>query len=396
MRLMRLEGASRNAALLCFMTFALSGGAVAGPQLLAPTTMKVKPQSASVTQEAADPFTVFTPQDMKAFVAAAAKADALKDPMKRCLDFPDPPGSHWSREGITAYCRYIQQPTISLEEFDRLISGGHARELDQRLASWEADPKMHPAAFRKFLMENFRFGDAARQVLIESWKQQSPDSAYAYALSGWNYENLGWAARGDARGADTPQAKMDAMDKLMERARGDFDKAVRLNPRLSAAYAGMISLGTPIGDHDYVAQAVKQGLQAKADKFPIVIQLATYTATRWYGTPAARQWLLSQVEQSIAQEPLLHVVRPLMSAYEAEIDHKDPVGGDWTVYRRVFDDVATTSLLKEAGLAALRHRQYSVAYVYLSESERSDTSDQEVTDGRAQALSFVDQGAADH
>jgi hypothetical protein len=398
MRSTGVKCAPRKLALLGLFVFAVATGVHADPQLLTPPRIAAAPLPASTVseQDSPDPFLVFTPQEMKAFVEAAAKADKLKDPMKRCVDFPNPPGSHWSPEGIKAYCRYILQPVISLDEFDRLIKSGHAKELDQRFASWSADAAMHPDAFWDFLLANFSDGDTDRQALIESWKQQSPDSAYAYALSGWNYKNLGWAARGDALGADTPQAKMDAMGNLMERARGDLERSVHLNPRLSAAYAAMISLGTPIGDHDYVAQAAKDGLKLEGDTYPVLTKLVIYTSSRWFGNAAARQWLLSQVDKSIAKEPLLHVVRPFVLAYEARLDYRDPVDGDWTVYRRVFDDVAMTSLLKKAGLTALDHRQYAVAYVYLSESARSDASDSEVNNGRAQALSFIDLSADSH
>jgi hypothetical protein len=394
----RTKGASRKAALLGMIVFAFAAGASAGPQLLTPPSIPAPPPRALApsTQESRDPFAVFTPQEMKAFVAAAVKADALKDPMKRCLNFPDPPGSHWSREGVAAYCHYFLQPTVSLAEFDRLVTSGHAKELDQRFSSWAADSKDHPDAFWHFLLTNFLNGDAVRQTLIESWKQQSPDSAFAYALSGWNYTYLGWAARGDAYGDDTPQASLDAMANSMERARGDIEKAIQLNPKLSAPYATMISLGTAMGDHAYVSQGARQGLQERTGKYAVFTRLALYTSARWYGSPGARQWLLSQVDQSDAEQPLLHVIRPFVLAYDAGIDHRDPVDGDWTVYRRVFDDVAMTSILKAAGEAALRHRQYAVAYVYLSEAARSDASNEELSRERAQSLSFVDLSSEGH
>ncbi|MFC4527943.1 hypothetical protein ISN76_05750 [Dyella halodurans] len=376
------------------LLFAFVGGASAGPQLLTPPRVVAPPAQtpAPSTEETKDPFAVFTPQEMKAFVAATLKADALKDPMKRCLNFPDPPGSHWSRDGVAAYCRFTLQPTVSLAEFDRLVRSGHAKELDQRLSSWEADPNGHPQAFWYFLLTNFPNGDAIRQALVESWKQQSPNSAFAYATSGWNYTHLGWAARGDASAADTPQENFDGMDNSMERARGDVEKAIRLNPNLSVPYATMITIGTATGDQDYALQGAKQGLQIETTKYAVLSRLAIYTSSRWHGTPEARQWLLSQVDQSVSKQPLLHVIPAIVFAYEALIDHTDPIDGDWTVYRRVFDDVAKPSLLEAAGQTAERYRQFAVAYVYLSEAARFDAGNQQVAKSRAHAYSFVDLG----
>lgn len=39
-----------------------------------------------------------TSDDYSAFVAAVAKADAIADPLRRCLSYPDLPGSQWNEE----------------------------------------------------------------------------------------------------------------------------------------------------------------------------------------------------------------------------------------------------------------------------------------------------------
>lgn len=331
--------------------------------------------------------TVFTSEEMKAFMAAAIKADKISDPMERCLHSPDPPGSHWSRDGLLAYCRYDLQPSMDLAEFDRLIKSGHADELDRQFSSWESDAKGHPDVFYRFVLVRFGVFDPDRQSLIESWKQQSPHSAYAYALSGWNYMNAGWRARGGKFASDTPQSNFDAMDNVMDRARGDIEMSIRLNPRLSTPYAAMIDIGTATGDKNYAMDGAKRGLTATGDKFPIFMQLTKYTSSRWHGDAQSQQWLLAGVDRFASSEPLLHVVRAVVLSYAAGIDYDVPVNGQWSVYRQVLDDVATQGLLRLVGKAALDHDQYALAYVYLSEAERFDPSDQEVRDERMQAAS---------
>lgn len=361
---------------------------VAGAEQQAPTVVIEK---IHVTESESP---VFSAEEMKAFVAAATKADEIKDPMKRCLNYPDPPGSHWSRDGLLSYCRYIVLRTVSPDEVRRLVQAGQAKELDQRLSALDSDPKGHPSAFYGFLID-LPSGDATWQATIESWKQQSPKSAYAYTASGWDYTSIGWDARGAKWAADTPQSNFDAMENAMERARGDIEMAGRLNSRLSAPYAGMINIATAVSDKGYALDAAKRGLQLARDKYPILVELAKYTSSRWYGNEKSRQWLLSQVDQYASDEPLLHVVRAIVLSFEANIDYDAPADGEWKVCRQALDDVATRGLLRGVGKAALMHGQYAVAYVYLSEVARFNPADQESADRRAQAAAMMGAAGSD-
>lgn len=398
MELLRQVRASRNAPLVGVLLLCFSTCVGADPQWLTPPSIPAAPLKppAATTQQAKDPFEVFTPEEMRDFVVAARKADAIKDPMKHCLNFPDPPGSHWSHAGVVAYCQYILQTTISLAEFDHLIMAGQAKELDRRFSSWEADPKAHPEALWHFLTSHFSAGDPYRQTLIESWKQQSPDSAYAYVVSGWNYTAMGWSARGGGDGDETPQESREGMANSMERARGDIAKAIRLNPKLTVPYANMINIGTATSDRAYAAQGMEEGLRIKASNYAVFVRLAFFASSRWQGTPELRQWILAQTEQIAREEPLFHVIPAIVFAYEAMIDYRAPVDGDWTIYKRVFDDVAQVSLLQLVGDTALRHRQYAVAYVYLSESSRFDPHVDVVNEGRVRAASFIDMSPGAH
>lgn len=352
-----------------------------------------QPQSADLSvpqaQEPVEKPPVFSAQEMKVFVAAVAKAEQISDPMERCLHFPDPPGSHWSHDGLVAYCHYVLQPTMSVAEFDRLIQSGHAKEVDQRFAAWEADPKKHPDAFFYFLVSSLSETGPEQHPLLESWKRQSPHSAFAYAASGWRYTDEGWAARGGKPGVDTPQSNLDAMQDSMERARGDLAMAIRLDPKLAAAYATMVDIGTALDDKAYVAQAEEQGLHLAGSTYPVFMNLTRYTSSRWHGNARTQHALLDELAPSLPKEPLLHVVRAVVLSYDANIDYGAPGDGDWSVYRRALDDVSTHGLLHKVGIAALNHDQFALAYVYLSEAARFDTTDQEAMDARARAASEI-------
>lgn len=381
MRFHRVLRATYSVALVILL-FGRADADTAAQQQLSPApaaSAGSQPQSRDVESP------VFSAEEMTRFMAAATDAGQIKDPMKRCVDFPDPPGSHWSHDGIVAFCRYMLQPTMELAEFDGLIKEGRAKELDRRFAAREAETDGHPDAFYHFLMVRFAKADPARQPLIESWKQQSPDSAFAFALSGWNFQNVGWAARGHKTAKETPQSNFDAMDNAMERARGDLEMAVRLNPQMVAAYTAMMDIGMAVGDQEYVHQAAMRGLQAPGGRYPVFVSLAIYTSARWYGTPQSQQSLLSDVRKSMSKEPLLHVVPAVVSCYAAGIDASAPRDGQWSIYREVLDDMPTHRLLYSVGMTALRHHQYALAYVYLSEAVRFAADDTGAVIALAQA-----------
>ncbi len=54
----------------------------------------------------------FTRAQGYAFIEAMKKAEAIADPLQRCLAYPDPPDSHWSRDTVVAYCHYRLQPLL--------------------------------------------------------------------------------------------------------------------------------------------------------------------------------------------------------------------------------------------------------------------------------------------
>ena len=371
-----------------------AGTALADPQLLTPPAVVAPSVPDKIEHDPSSPFSL---EEMRAFVAAATEADKLKDPLQRCLHFPDPPGSHWSREGVVAYCNYMFQPTMGFAEFQRLVTSGQAKEVDARLAKSAADPAKHPEAFWHFLIEDLNEADPVRLALVESWKQQSPSSAYAHTAAGLQYMRAGWQARGDKFAGHTSDESMEAMSTLVARAVGDLERANRLDPKLSATYAVMIEAGSLSGDPSYAAAAAKRGLAVDAGAFPILSALVMYVSDRWYGNDALQTWLLEQVSQASARRSLAQTIRSRVLSDRARIDFQAPEEPDtWSVYRKVFDDVSYFRTLKSAGDTALRNGQYDVAYVYLSEASRYDGTDDAVKSGRAQSLFVIGPGIEKH
>src|SRR6185437_304927 len=88
----------------------------------------------------------FTRVEANAFLDAAERAEKIVDPLQRCLAYPDPPGSHWDREVVVAYCKYRHQQIITLAQIRELVRGGHATQLDGLLAQSLQEQKNHADA----------------------------------------------------------------------------------------------------------------------------------------------------------------------------------------------------------------------------------------------------------
>ena len=372
----------------------LTDAALAAPQLLTPPAVAAPSTSTKIEHDPSSPFSL---EEMRAFVAAVAKADKTKDPLQRCLHFPDPPGSHWSREGVVAYCHYMFQPMLDFTEFKRLVTSGQAKEVDARLSTFIADPATHPEAFWHFLMENFNEADPETLALVESWKQQSPSSAFAHTAAGLQYVLAGWEIRGKKFASVTPDEKMNAMKTQIDRALGDLERANRLDPKMSATYAVMVEAGSLSGAPDYAAEAAKRGLSVAPGAFPVLSAMVMFVSDRWYGNEVLQTWLMGQVTQAATTQPLALTIESRVLSERARIDYQPPEEPlTWSVYRKAFDDVSNFSTLKRAADTALSNGQYDVAYVYLSEASRYDNTDAAVSSGRSQALFVIGPGIETH
>jgi len=312
---------------------------------------------------------VFTTDEVHAFLVGVRNADAMADPLQRCLNYPDPPHSHWSPATVKAYCQYYLHPVMSFDEAKVLIEGGKAAELDQKLSQVLQAQRTLPDAHGLLDHTYFRaFDDGSFDVrpTLDAWKRASPNSAFAYAASGMAYVAMAQKARGGAYIQDTPQSNIDAMDRLLSQADADLQRAVTLDPQVTPAYVAMINAGSlSLGDV-YVRRAVARGLAAAADNYAIYGVLSGAMQPRWGGSLAAMDQVAHAAQAHVNQNPLLAIVLSAEPAYRYDVCNCQS-SANWSAFPTVFDNVSSTSLLSNAGYAASENAQSDIATVYLSE-----------------------------
>jgi tetratricopeptide (TPR) repeat protein len=333
---------------------------------------------AAATKAASLPHTKarpFTSDEIAAFLAAAKKADSIDDPLQRCLGFPDPPGSHWSHDTIVAYCHYTTQSAISVAELTTLIQNDHAGQVDQRMADALRMQRTQPDARglldRTFIMD---FRDSSEQLrgLLDAWKRQSPNSAFAYAASGDAYVIAAHAARGSATGWATSDDQFGSMGRLLQLADDDFSKALALDPTLTPAYAGMIEAGT-YGSHRYGIRAADRGLAVDPSNFSLYVRLMQLSEPKWGGSIRQMQQVATRAQAHVSQDPLLLLLAADAPAYLANGGDCDCGDIDYLPdYRRLFDQAAGFRPLATAGEIAFRndHSGSALGLVYAAEALR--------------------------
>ncbi len=311
----------------------------------------------------------FTLAEVHAFLDRVRAAEAVADPLQRCLDYPDPPRSHWSPATVEAYCRYYLQKTISFDEAQALIQGGHAAELDRRLAQALQAQRTRPQS--RGLLDHTYFsafdnGSFDVRQTLDAWKRASPDSAFAYAASGSAYVAMAWKARGGAYISDTPQSNIDAMNRLLREADADLQRAMALDPQVTPTYVAMMRAGSlSLGDN-YIRRAVQRGLAVAPDNYSIYGLWSAVEEPRWGGSLQAMARVARQAQAHVKQNPLLAILLSLEPAYRYDVCNCRS-SANWSAYPVVFDNVASTALLSSAGSTAGANGHPKLAVIYLSE-----------------------------
>ena len=265
----------------------------------------------------------FTRKQAYAFLDAAQRAEAIKNPLKRCLAYPDPPGSHWDHDAVVAYCHYHNQPIVTPARVRRLIREGRAAELDRLFAQALHAQLDEPGAHGRFdhaMYEDFDSVSPAIRALLDRWKRESPNSAYAYTASGIAYVDAAFTARGTDYLSKTPKSKIEAMNRLAGLADKDLQRAVKLNPRVTAAYDAMVNLGGAESEPvSYALSAVRRGLAVQPDDWAIFDTFMWLEQPNWDGSFDDMAMVNRTAQQRAKSNPLLKLLMPAEDFYR--IDH---------------------------------------------------------------------------
>lgn len=314
---------------------------------------------------------LFSVDEVVRFLEAAKQAEAIKDPLQRCLSYPDPPGSHWSPAATHAYCAYHMQSFMSYEDMKSLIEKGRAAELDRYMQDALQKQRTHPESAG--LLDHIYFGnfsDSSKETreLIDAWKTQSPKSAFAYVASGRFYLGMAWDARGGKAVSDTPRENFVAMDKWLALGKADLDEAIKLDPHIAHAYSLLIDMAMLTGDDAAISDAANRGLAMEPANYAIYGQMVWSAEPKWGGSIEEMSRIVHSAQAHASKNGLLKLLLPLPAAYAANLtDCNCDERADLESYRVILDDMPAGEIL--SGVANVTNQRHvaNLAVVYQSE-----------------------------
>jgi hypothetical protein len=319
----------------------------------------------------ADPFSA---AEVKRFLAAARRAEAIDDPLKRCIAYPNPPGSHWASATTRAYCVYRLQKIMAYDEVVRLIESGRADELDAYLAQVLDEQMTKPEAagrLDRFYFAYFMDATEKNRALVDSWKRQSPTSAFAYAASGRLYVSAAGQARGTDVISKTPSDSLEEMERRLDWAAAELEKAASLNPRVTPVYPAMIDVARYRGDTAYARKAFTSSLEIQPSNYAVRAQMLIMAEPKWGGSLEEMNQIAQDAQAYTKENGLLPMLLPMAGIYDANLAANTGAAlPDPAPYRKALDQVPMGGAFDDIAGAAEWRRWHGLAAVYRSEQLR--------------------------
>jgi tetratricopeptide (TPR) repeat protein len=325
--------------------------------------------------------------DYSVFAGAARTAETIVDPLQRCLAYPDPPGSHWNKQTTAAYCAFHLGPSIDPAAVRALLAVHKAAEVDSRFAAMltaETDGRGEREQIRRaYLRLGLDKTDPSKRAMVDAWLRQSPHSPYARTASGLLFLAEGLAARGTGYFNTVTPAQALVMGKAFQRARVDFRQAIKLEPRLLAAYVGLFNVESVGGDRDDARAIAKAALQVDPLSFRMRQVLLLFTLPQWGGTEAERASQIQEARALSGRNPLLNLLPGEAAARLVEQSTTGPVRDPAMA---AIDTGAMVADLDYLARSASHSGDQSLAVVLYSEQLRFDPTNADAVRWRGEAM----------
>lgn len=307
------------------------------------------------------------------YVAAVRKADAISDPLQRCLAYPDLPGNTWAPGLARARCTmFLTPPPFTVDQVEQtLAQPSGAATLDARfrelLEAHYTVPAQREQVFTAFWV--FRGGDRDKaERVARAWLAASPDSPFARTALGHVLASRGWEARGSKYAQDTPEEDLERMSGFFVDATREYAAALEAEPKLLPACVGLMSIGRQSSD---VVQAVatQRCMEADPASYYVVDELMTAAEPRWGGSPERMRSMAAYAQAHAKDNPVLAVFAFHHAWYDIDrADDGDPQA--LAVLEPAAAIVPNAAYMRAVGGAYLRKDDYWKAFVHLSQALR--------------------------
>lgn len=308
--------------------------------------------------------------DFAAFLKKVAEAEALNDPVQRCIAYPSIPGLEWPKSHIDAHCHYHHDPIISLKQMQALADAGEFNKLEMAFAELQArhtDTNNQSEVIHR-AFEYLAYAEAEK--LTEAWLKHSPESAYALTARADNLRASAWRARGGNYISETPKENIKQMSNYAQKAIALYQKAIKLNPQLMPAYSGLINTSMVDSESTIEIETLVKALSIDNQCAELFRRTLTALSPRWGGSLDAMLGFQEKyVLPSIISRPLN--AQYMAYAYEDFVNNARTAGKtaeELTPYiLKGLALGANEDLLDEAERLYRKNGQYDLANIYISQ-----------------------------
>ncbi len=330
-----------------------------------------------------------TQNDYTVFMANAMKADAIEDPLQRCLESPDLPHAHWNRETTVAHCRMRTFKTLELADIEALLRDKKADAIDRAFASYltAQESEEGPKGLIDIAFQNARLGkaDARTRKIIDEWKRQAPASAFALTASGLQYVDAAHEARGGASGSRVTEGQWNRMREQIRLANTDLHRAVEIDPRVTSAYPPLIYASAMDGDGDAMEHNANLALDVDPSNLVIRSQLMNQSQPMWGSAFGGVENQRDESAALVSRNPLLRMVTQLPLVYKAFCDCNYPDAYTLQLVLEASDaDLAPVQLTKLASVIYDSNRH--LAIMLYTEALRFDPRNEEILRWRSEVM----------
>lgn len=241
------------------------------------------------------------------YLAEVKKAEALDDPLKTCLAYPDLPGQQWPAGAAKARCLILRESELTLERIAAVLDapdGG--QQLDAfYAASLQAHYQGGDHADQLFI--DFEMWDDSEEAstLSERWLRVVPESGYAQTARGLVRLKEAVSARGSDVIDETSPEQLRGMAGGMRRALPLLERALAAQPRLSPACDGQFKIGQYMSDAALREQARATCRRIDPGSFYVISDWLFQAEPKWGGTRAELDAVVTHIRAQQAAHPAL-------------------------------------------------------------------------------------------
>lgn len=249
------------------------------------------------------------------------RAEAITDPIRRCIEYPSPPGVKWPAAMIEAFCRDVHTAAPRADTIKAMIDrqdwNGLRSFYDGHLARHLSGEDQELVLYRAFHASGWRNEDEAERY-SRRWLRARPDDPYANTLRAMYLVRRAWETRGTGFAREVSSDNMRRTIALAREASVLLTRAIKVEPKLMPAYTTLIDAYVLGGRSDLMRRVAQAASQESPDNFYVRAAAAEYLRLIWGGTPAELQAIADDASDHVDRNPRL---RLLLAKNKAELTY---------------------------------------------------------------------------